>query len=166
MAMKLPCGNQSCILDRLPERLVIEGYRHWLAGFETGSIAPWELVWMLYMRELGAREARNAIADLSDWIRNWHGFSDQTTAFFPFQCKRMCRDECLALTLISALQHREDQAIHLCLERFKNDAARQSVRNSAAAFAHTLDMLGQRLIPVPLPVIADIATRPERTQFH
>lgn len=34
-------ANTAGYFDRLPEKLVLEGYRRWTAGFETGSIIPW-----------------------------------------------------------------------------------------------------------------------------
>lgn len=35
-------ANTAGYFDRLPEKLVLEGYRRWTAGFETGSIIPWK----------------------------------------------------------------------------------------------------------------------------
>src|SRR5690349_3609980 len=40
-------ANSAGYFDRLPEKLVLEGYRRWPAGFETGSIIPWEMTWGL-----------------------------------------------------------------------------------------------------------------------
>jgi len=56
--------NSTGYYDRLPEKLVLEGYRRWTAGFETGSIIPWEMAWGLYAEILGPREVKRAIAEL------------------------------------------------------------------------------------------------------
>lgn len=69
MKFKLPCGNREYYLQRTPECLVVEGYRRWVAGYETGSIEPWEIAWSYYSRELGAVEGRRALADLSCFVR-------------------------------------------------------------------------------------------------
>ena len=49
-------ANTAGYFDRLPEKLVLEGYRRWTAGFETGSIIPWEMTWGLYSEVLGLRK--------------------------------------------------------------------------------------------------------------
>ena len=35
--------HDGCYFERPPEKLVLEGYRRWLAGFESGSVTPWEM---------------------------------------------------------------------------------------------------------------------------
>ena len=42
------------------EHLVVEGLRRWIAGYQTGSIACWELAWNLYAAKLGVARARPA----------------------------------------------------------------------------------------------------------
>ncbi len=54
-------ANSVGYYDRLPEKLVLEGYRRWTAGFETGSIIPWEMTWGLYSELLGPSEAKRAV---------------------------------------------------------------------------------------------------------
>src|SRR3712207_1074375 len=45
-------------LDRLPERLVVDGFRLWSAGYRTGDLGHWSRAWDLYAGELGADDGR------------------------------------------------------------------------------------------------------------
>jgi hypothetical protein len=88
-----------------PERLVGLGFRYWLKGFRTGDISCWERAWSAYSNVLGATAAKSAVTDLSCWVRaiNRHARRDLETA--AVDCERFCRDECIAIEMISACQH-------------------------------------------------------------
>jgi hypothetical protein len=62
-------ANNGCYFERAPEKLVLEGYRRWMAGFETGSVAPWETTWALYAELLGPPNARKVMGELSHFVR-------------------------------------------------------------------------------------------------
>jgi hypothetical protein len=49
--------DRQTYLDRKGERLVVQGFRHWLSGYEFGDTACWEQAWSLYTDELGAVNA-------------------------------------------------------------------------------------------------------------
>lgn len=166
MAVKLPCGNRTCYLDRLPERLVVDGYRYWMAGYETGSIAPWELAWSLFAKELGASDGRTALSALTCWVRTTRDWSTGPRQLFPFQCPRLCNDECLAVSLIAALQHNDRACARYCLGRLVTSDGAVDTEKSAHDLAHSLNALGQTLMPVPKTVVEDIAARPAREHFH
>jgi len=166
MRFKLPCGNRECYLDRTPERLVVEGYRHWIAGYETGSIEPWELAWSYYSRELGAVEGRRAIADLSCFVRALRVCANCPLRAFPLGAKRLCKEECLAAALISACQHGDRITRGVCINGLSGCAGNAEIEDSARRYAATLDRIGQVLMPVPAHVIDDIVGKPERAQYH
>ena len=42
MASAHPCGRSAVLFDRLPERLVLDGFRRWMAGYSTGDLGHWE----------------------------------------------------------------------------------------------------------------------------
>ena len=46
--------DRQTYLDRKGERLVVQGFRHWLSGYEFGDVACWEQAWSLFTDELGA----------------------------------------------------------------------------------------------------------------
>lgn len=166
MLVKLACTNQESYLDRLPERLVVDGYRYWMAGYETGGIRPWELAWTLYVNELGPRDGGAALSALAQWIQALRTSSLEPRQFFPFQCRRLCRDECLAVSLIAAIQNGEVPCVDFCLDQIAQTGTRKEVRDAADGLAASLCDFGQVLMPVPLTVVEDIAARPKRGQFH
>ena len=93
------------LLDRPAERLVVTGFRCWMAGYEYGNIECWEVAWNEYARELGAAGARRAFGDLQYWIRTIRDAAHRNIECFPYCCNCVCRDECIALSIISALQN-------------------------------------------------------------
>jgi len=91
-------------LDKRAERLVVLGMRGWLAGYETGDIACWEAVWNDYCRELGPTRAKRVVSELAGWIRTLRAETCRSIESYPRPCRYMCRDECLALRLVSGCQ--------------------------------------------------------------
>ena len=97
--------HDGCYFERPPERLVLEGYRRWLAGYDSGSVTPWEMTQALYEELLGAAEGRHVLAELSHFVRTLRQCAACPLRSFPFGAHHVCRDECVALGLIAALQH-------------------------------------------------------------
>lgn len=162
----LPCGRSSCLVDNLPERLVLEGYRHWMAGYETGSIEPWELGWTLFARALGARNGRDVFSAVSSWARECYTYAKRPPQTFPFESKRLCRHECVALALISALQNDDETVADFCLQNMVRTDGAPFTRRAASDLAETLALHRQRMMPVPYPVIASIALETPNNQIH
>lgn len=157
-------GNRP-YLDHLPERLVVEGYRHWVAGYDTGMIDSWELATSLYERELGQREAKRLIGELSCWVRQIRRCSDCPLARFPYGSGSMCREECLAAAMVAAAQHGDRLTRDVCILGFGICPLSSGVAESTASFATSLDNAGLRLAPVPGTVIDTIAGRPDAGWF-
>jgi hypothetical protein len=158
-------GNRS-YFERPPEKLVLEGYRRWTAGFETGSVAPWELAFGLYTELLGAEHGRRALSDLSHFVRTLRLCAACPLQSFPFGAYHVCRDECLALGLIAALQHRDKPTAKACLGALACPARYAAIGDAAQGFAETLSQLDQTLCPIPQDVITDILSRSMRATFH
>lgn len=166
MAERLPVGANAGYLDRVPERLVVEGFRRWMAGYDTGDIQCWELAWNLYAKTLGPREARLAIAELSCWVRTIRCGANRAVCIFPYGCKKLCRDECMAVSMLAGAQHRDDCALKAAAFELVGEAGISETIEAARAFGSLLESIGQHLLAVPRPVIDDIALRPPRDQFH
>lgn len=158
-------GANSDYLEREPERLVLEGYRRWSAGFETGSIAPWEFAWDLYADILGDQDAGVALASLARYVRTLKRCATCPLRSFPYESRHICLDECLTIGLIAGLQHGID-ATELCLHHIACPQRCGEVEVAAADFAHTLRALRQVLLPVPSHVLADVLQRSAQTRFH
>lgn len=159
-------GRDAPLLTRQPERLVVEGFRHWLKGYDTGSIDCWELGWALFAREIGPRDARRLLAYLSCWIRELRRASDRPFMSLPYGCPCLCRDECLVLGLVSALQHGDAETVGFASRHLLGDRSRDATIATARDFAEALDRVHQRLLPVPCAVVEDVAERPPTEMFH
>ncbi|MCO5063741.1 MAG: hypothetical protein M9924_04920 [Rhizobiaceae bacterium] len=155
-----------CYFERAPEKLVLEGYRRWMAGFETGSVTPWETAWGVYAEVLGPTEARRALAELSYFVRTLRHCAACPLRSFPFGARHICRDECVTLGLIAGLQHGDSRAADRCLEAIACPALADMVCEAASGFAHVLSDCEQHLLPIPLAAIEDVLSRAGRATIH
>jgi len=152
-------GPDSCYFDRPPEKMVLEGYRRWLAGFESGSVLPWEMTHTLYEEALGPAEARRVVAELAHFMRTLRRCAACPLKSFPFNAHHVCRDECLALGLIAALQHDDSQAAQTCLAAMACPALAAKVAEAACCYADALAGARHYLLPIPQSAIEDVLTR-------
>jgi hypothetical protein len=142
--------------ERLPERLVLEGYRHWLAGFETGSVTPWEMAWTLYANTLGPADGRRALSELEFFVRTLRHCPACPLRAFPFGARYVCSAECLVLGLVAGIQHGDEPATKACLDALGCPAHCSEIAAAAGSFALTLKTLDRRLLPIPMTAIQDI----------
>jgi hypothetical protein len=152
-------SHDDCYFDRPPEKLVLEGYRRWLAGYESDSVTPWEMTQTLYEELLGAAEGRRVVAELSHFVRTLRRCAACPLKSFPFNAHHVCRDECLALGLIAALQHDDEGAAAICLSAMACPALSANVAEAAASFADALAAARHYLLPIPQSAIEDVLTR-------
>jgi hypothetical protein len=160
-------GNSTgCYFDRTPEKLVLEGYRRWTAGFETGSVIAWEMAYGLYSELLGTRNGNRALSELSFFIRTLHHCALCPLKTFPFGSHHVCREECMTLGLIAGIQNCDMVAARTCLNAMACPSRHEEVEKAAISFADTLAEMDQMLLPIPKSAIEDIISRPLRANFH
>jgi hypothetical protein len=121
-----------------PERLVGLGFRYWLKGFRTGDISCWDRAWCAYSDALGPNAAKGVVTDLACWVRaiNRHARRDLETA--AVDCERFCRDECIAIEMISACQHEACPAMRACAFALLGCSMIDEVVQGAENFAATM----------------------------
>ena len=159
-------ANSAGYFDRLPEKLVLEGYRRWTAGFETGSIIPWEMTWGLYSEVLGPSEAKRAVGELSHFIRVLRHCANCPLRAFPFDSHHVCREECLMLGLISGIHNQDALLLDTCLEAIAYRRRCDDVAEAARNFADTLADFGQTLLPIPIHAINSALNFTPHATFH
>ena len=130
-----------------PERLVGVGFRSWLAGYQTGDIACWEVAWTCYDKWLGSKAAKTAVSELACWVRAVNEASQRDITIFPSGCAMFCADECLAISLIAAGQQGACPAMQACALALIGCAATDEVVKSSRCFAAVLADLDQKLSP-------------------
>jgi len=97
-----------------PERLVGFGFRCWLAGYQTSDIGCWEVAWHEFSKSVGARAAKPLMTELAWWVRAIQDGAGRKIEIYPAPCRRFCRDECLAISMVAASQHSACPAFRSC----------------------------------------------------
>lgn len=133
-----------------PERLVGLSFRFWMHGQRSGDIRSWERTWSLYCGMFGPMRAKLAVGALSNWVGALGTASQREIEISAGQCSTFCRDECLAISMIAACQHRTCPAMRACafalIESGHIDAQKiDEVATPAQSFADTLSSLDQVL---------------------
>jgi hypothetical protein len=95
------------------ERLVGRGFRCWLGGYRTGDFGIWQRCWEHFYRELGGNVSP-AVMELANWVNAVHYCSLREIELLPESCPSFGRDECLAVTLVAASEHRSCPALQVC----------------------------------------------------
>ena len=160
MTIRQPCaGDCEAYLERPPEVLVLEGYRGWLAGFDSGSVVPWEMTLALYEELLGGASGRHVAAELSNFVRTLRRCAACPLRSFPIGSRYVCRDECLALGLVAGLQHDDEGAALACLSAMACPALASGVAIAAASYADAMAAARHYLLPIPQGAIEDVLSR-------
>lgn len=155
-------GHNDPYFQRSPEKLVLEGYRQLMAGFETGSIAPWELTWALYEEILGSRQGAQAMGELSIFVRSLRKCASCPLRAFPFGAQVVSREECLTLGLVAGLQHGDGETAALCASAVSCPLRSGELAAAARPLAETLSRCELTLLPIPRRAIEDIMNRATR----
>lgn len=143
-------------VPRRPERLVGIGFRCWIEGYSSGNIASWETAWNLYANELGACRARVAVGELGLWVGKIKDVSGRKITTLPHYCTGFCRDECVAISMVAASQHKVCPAMRACAFALIGCSDMEGLLSATDRFAVMLDALDQRLSPNSICTVPDI----------
>ena len=149
--------DRQTYLDRKGERLVVQGFRHWLSGYEFGDTACWEQAWSLFTDELGAVNAGVLVSHLHYWVRTIREKAAEPVRCLTCQCRYLCREECLCVGMIAALQYGDEASAALCAGALVGGKADEVIA-TARQFASLLVENGARLLEVPPHVIVSIVS--------
>jgi len=130
-----------------PERLVGVGFRCWLSGFQTSDIGCWELAWEEMSRAVGAHAAKPLMSDLASWVRAVQDAAERRIEVSPSGCRRFCRDECLAISMVAACQHSSCPAFRACAVALLGSNEIEEAIDCADGFARRLKEANQMLSP-------------------
>jgi hypothetical protein len=129
------------------ERLVGVGFRCWLQGFQTSDIGCWEVAWHEFSRAVGPRAAKPLMTELACWVRAVQDSAERRIEVYPAQCRRFCRDECLAISMVAACQHSTCPAFRACAVALLGSDEVDEAIEGAESFARSLKDAGQILSP-------------------
>lgn len=91
-----------------------KGFRFWLTGLRTGELVHWERAFLLAEEKIERDAARNISRDFSQWVRLLSECSRRDLRVLPPNSRCFCRDECVAMAVIAAHQHKACPAIQAC----------------------------------------------------
>jgi hypothetical protein len=163
MCKPLPRTAYRDLFQYRPERLVVGGLRCTLAGYEFGDPLCWDRLWDFYAGEVGVSATRRLMGDLQYWVRAIRKATEPAPTYYPFGCRYICRDECALLSLLSALQHKDEECAAYAIgslpaaDRHKLTAA---VRQPSEAFANAMLELGEVLLKIPTHVLRSVVEAP------
>lgn len=161
-----PCGRGAALLDRVPERLVLEGFRRWMAGYTTGDLTHWEEAWNLHAAQLGPRDARPVVDQLARFVRCVRNWSVAPISCFPGGCRHICRQECFALAIVAASQNRDLESLSAAMRHLLDPDGHEDAMLPALSYAEAMRERDLMLMPVPAHVVEEIAGRPLHMQLH
>jgi hypothetical protein len=166
MGSSSPTGSSAPLFDRLPERLVLEGFRRWMLGYTSGDLAHWEEAWNMYASSLGPRDSRAIVDSLAKFVRSVRDWSVCPISCFPGGCRRICRQECFALAMVSASQNNDLDCLAAAMRHLLDPQGHEEAMLPALAYAEAMKERDLFLMPVPKTVIDEIAGRPPHQSLH
>jgi len=86
------------------EVFLLVAFRCWLAGYETGDVACWELAWQGVCRTVQLTDAKRIVAELAQFTRVFRKGLGCRFVYLPYCCSRVTADERLAIQFIACAQ--------------------------------------------------------------
>ena len=128
------------------EQLVGFGFRCWLAGYQNNDISCWSAGWDRFSNELGVTQAKPIVNELAFWVQKVSECSNRKINCAPIDCKAFCQDECTAISLVAASQHKTCPALQACAcALLGTDENIECVLDTTESFSYTLKMANVRL---------------------
>lgn len=152
------CYSSESHFFKTPERLVLEGYRHWVAGIATAQRPDLESIESLYSDYLPANHVRPALTALVGFINALGVCSTCPLKTFRAGSGHLCKDEAMVLALVAALQHGDEEATELSLISLSCKTRCTEVAAAAGELAFILKGANHVLLPIPTSVIQNILT--------
>jgi hypothetical protein len=144
----------------LADQLVGAGFRHWIIGHLTADVSCWERVWCRYCQSLGTTEARHAVTCLSDLVNTIRSCASREIVVAPQECSSLCRDECIAVSMVAACQRSACPAARACAFALLGNSDVNATIDAAAEFAEALrvggaafDMASVQTVITALPIL-------------
>ncbi len=145
-------------LERRPESLVVGGYRRIvdcaLAGDTPQGRVAADALQQMHRDCLGPAESRIVVDGLTHFVGTLSRCAACPLRAFPTESSHLCRDECLILALISALQHGDESAGRTMACALTCPARSVETLAASGDYAMRMKMFGQVLLPVPLSAVS------------
>ena len=150
------CHSCENSLFNTPERLVLEGYRHWVAGMAISQRPDLARIECLYSDHLPSNQVQPALSALMGFINALGICSTCPLKTFQVGSGHLCKDEAMVLALIAALQHGDEEAAELSLVSLSCKNRCTEVAVAASELAVILKNANYVLLPISIAVMENI----------
>lgn len=128
-------------------QIVGRSFRHGIHAVQTGDSTAWAFAW----QELAAAGAAGNLAQLSDglagFVHEVRHSAARPIEVLPRGCPGLCRDECLAVSLVAASQTGACPALKACAFALLECSNLEPCLKAAAQFGGALREAGHTLPP-------------------
>ncbi len=167
VASATPSEARVALFDRLPERLVLEGFRRWMAGYATGDLAP--LGGGVEPARRLARVARTRVTSSIAWRASSErcatGRSVRSPAS-PAAAATSAGTNASRWRIVAASQNQDLDCLSAAMRHLLDPDGHEEAMLPALAYAEAMRDSEMMLMPVPRCVIDEIAGRPLDARLH
>lgn len=154
-----PKGNKPCWMRLRAERLFVQGFRRILSGDGSGDHRRWDAALNLYACELGPTCGHHALSAMWTFTQTYREKAICPMGHHGETCPFLCKDECLALSLVAAMQEQDRLCAQKCVLNLFKSNHRQEAETTAFRVTTDFVSVGLRFMPVPETVVDEILTR-------
>ncbi|MEL6747663.1 MAG: hypothetical protein AAFO79_07615 [Pseudomonadota bacterium] len=139
--------------ERVPERLVVEGYRHCNDRLQFGHVDTNDPSSQVFEAAVGRTGQRHLLDAMATYIDALDVCDDCPLLGLTRGRVELCLNEWLTVALIAGVQHSDDQTLRLCLQHLTCAQRREQLACAAGAFGFAMKAYQQVLLPLPAPVV-------------
>jgi hypothetical protein len=147
------------------EQLLLNGIRHWIAGWVHMSPEPWEQAWAAFSRQLGRHRSREAVAALAGLVDTLRGNVRRSFHYHQPCCPCIGADEICLVLMAGAAQRGEHTRVEAMARWLVHERAVDEIGRHAKAIGEILARGGLAL-PHRAAVSAEAESGPQRITLH
>ncbi|MEO1719852.1 MAG: hypothetical protein AAFR23_06410 [Pseudomonadota bacterium] len=144
--------------------LLTYGYRGWMGGLRSADMSAWENVFRTYSQELGLCHAKRTVEALSEWVSSIEHARSRRVEVCPLEARALCRDECVAMSIVAAAQSDACPAMRACAFALVGADNIDPVVSNAEALA-TEFRDAERIFEPSLIVPSELAVAAQATSY-
>ncbi len=172
--MSEECPKDSCpygLHHSDAENFILKAYRIWFQAAHNFDELGLINLFQHFQKHLGPQRGGIAYNSFVNYLSSFSGCAKCPIRYFEMNSPHICREECLFISLLSAVQNGDDSIARKCANSFCNLENHSRVFNSAGEFVFLLRSYGKNLFPVPDAFVdqvisLDAASEPSQRILH
>ncbi len=122
-------------------------FRSTVNALRYGRIEAWSLAWQELANISDPIEADILLERMADFVKNVESSAARPVTVFPQGCPGLCRDECLAVSMVAAAQEGACPALRACAFALLSCSQIDRTVASLTSMAETLAQTGAIIAP-------------------